>query len=430
MAVADAVNIEKDVANRSNSKLVYQNLCSQELSRRSDDINSDRDDETNQCSTSGCPSVEASEEALNSSFDLVVNEALKNAGLMSDSPPNSPSHQTEDVDNNVGSPANSDEGPDNVIEVDSHPDLDIYGDFEYSLEDDDFIGAGVLNTSKPESDPPKLKLLFSSLKLEKPNGVLDFGDHEMQSGIEPLAGPSELHESQNKNSAGSSTVDDGVDDCGARKPSDGDDEEPSLAECEELYGPDIEPLIGKFPETVSVMPFGPMVNNELHGENGEYRSNDADKSSGQSSEDQTNNSRAATEESNQPSSDAEKQDNADTKENTAKCDTKQSENHSMVMKKVKSYTCIDIGSPFPICSEIDHIFLLQVETYIKEHIRPLCKSGVITVEQYRWAVGKTTEKVMKYHSKDKNANFLIKEGEKVKKLAQQYVEASQQKTKP
>ena len=70
---------------------------------------------------------------------------------------------------------------------------------------------------------------------------------------------------------------------------------------------------------------------------------------------------------------------------------------------------------------------MQVEAYIKEHIRPLCKSGVITVEQYRWAVGKTADKVMKYHSKAKSANFLIKEGEKVKKLAEQYVEAAKHK---
>lgn len=42
---------------------------------------------------------------------------------------------------------------------------------------------------------------------------------------------------------------------------------------------------------------------------------------------------------------------------------------------------------------------------------------------------KTTDKVMKYHCKAKNANFLIKEGEKVKKLAEQYVETVQQKEK-
>lgn len=36
---------------------------------------------------------------------------------------------------------------------------------------------------------------------------------------------------------------------------------------------------------------------------------------------------------------------------------------------------------------------------------------------------------MKYHSKAKNANFLIKEGEKVKRLAEQYVEAAQKRPK-
>lgn len=70
-----------------------------------------------------------------------------------------------------------------------------------------------------------------------------------------------------------------------------------------------------------------------------------------------------------------------------------------------------------------------MEAYVKEHIRPLCKSGVITTEQYRWAVAKATDKVMKYHYKAKNANFLIKEGEKVKKLVEQYVEAVKQKDK-
>lgn len=69
----------------------------------------------------------------------------------------------------------------------------------------------------------------------------------------------------------------------------------------------------------------------------------------------------------------------------------------------------------------------KVEMFVKENIRPLCKSGVITVEQYRWAVRKTAEKVMTHHSEAQNANFLIKEGDKVKKLALQYVEAAQQK---
>ena len=44
-------------------------------------------------------------------------------------------------------------------------------------------------------------------------------------------------------------------------------------------------------------------------------------------------------------------------------------------------------------------------------------------------MGKTTDKVMKFHSKEKNANFLIKEGEKVKKLAEKYAESAQQTKK-
>lgn len=69
----------------------------------------------------------------------------------------------------------------------------------------------------------------------------------------------------------------------------------------------------------------------------------------------------------------------------------------------------------------------KVEMFVKEQIRPLCKSAVITVDQYKWAVAKTTDKVMSFHRDAKNANFLIKEGDKVRKLALQYVEASQQK---
>lgn len=44
-------------------------------------------------------------------------------------------------------------------------------------------------------------------------------------------------------------------------------------------------------------------------------------------------------------------------------------------------------------------------------------------------MGKTTEKVMKYHPKAKNAIFLIKEGDKIKKLAEQYVETARHMTK-
>ncbi|KAI5074675.1 hypothetical protein GOP47_0010636 [Adiantum capillus-veneris] len=64
----------------------------------------------------------------------------------------------------------------------------------------------------------------------------------------------------------------------------------------------------------------------------------------------------------------------------------------------------------------------QVELYVKEHIRPLHKSHIITTEQYKWAVTKTTNKVMQHHSQAKSADFLIVEGEKVRRLAEQYLE--------
>ncbi|KAL8503616.1 hypothetical protein ACS0TY_022377 [Phlomoides rotata] len=381
LAVADAVNIEKEVANRSNSKLVYLNLCSQELLRRSDDAICDRAKELNP-STSECLSVEAPEETNDSSLDLAVDEALRKAGLMSDSPPNSPDHQTDYIDSKVGSLEDTDKvDPDNVIEVDSHPDLDIYGDFEYSLEDDDFIGAGSLNISKVKPQEPKMKVLFSSLTSEKSDASMNLPDFEVHGDAEALTDPSDLLEAQNKTSTEGSTVEDGTDD---------NDKEPSVAECEELYGPDKESLIEKLPETTSITPF------ELGGEN---ESKQMPSDSGRPSMHRTDNLVAASDESKQMASGSDKKEGIIKNGKTSKCDADQSERHCVVVK--------------------------MVEAYIKEHIRPLCKSGVITVEQYRWAVGKTTEKVMKYHSKEKNANFLIKEGEKVKKLAEQYAEAAQ-----
>ncbi|CAA0838233.1 Uncharacterized protein SHERM_04842 [Striga hermonthica] len=367
LAVADAVNIEKQVADRSHSKLVYLNLCSQELSRRADDINSSSDAATEESNNNNNNNIDSSP------LDLGVEEALRRAGLVSDSPPTSPNHPTDDItnDNNnnnykvCSADSSDDEGPENVIEAEPHSELDIYGDFEYSLEDDDFIGAGSLSTnSKPQPEPPKLKLLFSSIKPEKSD----------EKALAELSGPVE---SRNDVGTGGPDLDNSKDE-GLIRNSAVDDSEKELlmAECEELYGPDKEPLVEKYPLAVSDnKPF-----DGLSEENG------SNKRLGQI----------------QSPSNIKDKNNAVKKDRTAKADTKPLES-SMIMKKV--------------------------EAYIKEHVRPLCKSGVITVEQYRWAVGKTTEKVMKYHSKEKNANFLIKEGEKVKKLAEQYVEASQQLTK-
>ncbi|XP_075483507.1 LOW QUALITY PROTEIN: uncharacterized protein At4g10930 [Primulina tabacum] len=399
LAVADAVNIEKEVADKSNSKLVYVNLCSQEVLRRSDSMNSDKIKDSNLCSTSEALSDEAADETNCILSDLVVEDALRSAGLMSDSPPNSPTGSVDDIKKGAVSEKSEDEGPDDVFEVDSHPELDIYGDFEYNLEDDDFIGAGGPKISELQPEP-KIKMVFSSLNLGKTSGTLGIQGHEGIADFGALKGSSYLLESQNKPSGGSSVANGGLDDYPVTNFLVDGNKEPSLADCEELYGPDKEPLIVKYSYSPSTTPVEQIVKKTLLGD-----SSDAEKDSGKAIENHVGNSNVVANSNSSPlleesSSCSQKRENVSTKEKKSYVDTKkESKSSNSVMHKV--------------------------EAYIKEHVRPLCKSGVITVEQYRWAVQKTTEKVVKYHSKEKNANFLIKEGEKVKKLAEQYVEASQ-----
>ncbi|CAH1451567.1 unnamed protein product [Lactuca virosa] len=338
LAVADAINIEKSVADRSNSKLVYVNLCSQELLHRSDNNNIDSEPkptsviaDNSETTTTTTTTTSADVDA-----DVDVNEALRNAGLLSDSPPGSPP---------VCEKMEEDDGPDNVFEIDDEQELDIYGDFEYDLEEENFIGVSdaIKKASKKlQDDDTKIKMVFSTLDSKRSDSGWRFEDHE--------EAPPVIMENTNEDKTNG--------------------EEDEVDECEELYGPDKEPLINKYPE---IKPLDFVTENIVSQVNIEAKASDA-----------TNKPVEIVEAKDKKSHPDKKQ---------------QSEKHSSVFKKV--------------------------EAYIKEHIRPLCKSGVITVDQYRWAVGKTTDKIMKFHSKDTNANFLIKEGEKVKKLAEQYVEAAQ-----
>ncbi|KAK9072964.1 hypothetical protein SSX86_009400 [Deinandra increscens subsp. villosa] len=351
LAVADAINVEKAVVDRSKSKLVYVNLCSQELLHRSDTMESSTGPDLE-------PNTDtkiATNDDLPSSADVDVDEALRNAGLLSDSPPDSPhQHETEDT--------KEEDGPDNVFEMVYQPELDIYGDFEYDLEDDDLIGTSAITTSKIQQDDAKIKMVFSTLDFDKSDSGWRLEDHEAPAGVE-------IANEENKKEK--STLLEG-----------GEDE--ILGDCEELYGPDKEPLINKYPEIKLPDLVTESTNTEVKGE---QDSNQASEACGKL---------------NGNCSEAKPLDKVETKEKSCIDKKPQSDKRSSVFKK--------------------HV---QVEAYIKEHVRPLCKSGVITVEQYRWAVGKTTDKIMKYHSKDTSANFLIKEGEKVKKLAEQYVESAQ-----
>ncbi|KHM99889.1 Hypothetical protein glysoja_017587 [Glycine soja] len=407
LAVADAVNIEKEVADRSNSKLVYLNLSSQELLHRTNNTKTNVATDTSPPASSAMLTDQQSE--LNTddlSTDPEVETALKNAGLLSDSPPSSPHESRETCNSDMS-------GPDNILELDSHPDLDIYGDFEYDLEDEDYIGASVTKVSNPkqEQNESKVKLVFSTMNLKKSDIALDCADWE---GSERIEVPGDASCSPNCHNDAvlrdrASTIDEEM-----GQPSVSSEllpceaaVEPPDSEFEELYGPDKEPLIKKFPvsESRSLLGDGKTENlsvaNDCHNDETEVL-DDAVNASELENENLTEKVSVTTI-TDKSSNVSEGGENSQKKEEKSNVIAKQTDSVNHVTKRV--------------------------EAYIKEHIRPLCKSGVITADQYKWAVAKTTEKVMKYHSKAKNANFLIKEGEKVKKLAEQYAEAAQQNRK-
>lgn len=255
LAVADAINIEREVADRSNSKVVYLNLCSQEVLHRSDDSRCVRAKEADTSSPSEISTNRQEQGSDECSTDPMVVEALRNAGLLSDSPPTSPLHKTE-VPNEVDDSAEKimDEEPDNIFEMDSHLEADIYGDFEYDLEDEDYIGVTAEKALKVQPEGvSKMKVVLSTVSDErsKSNNIADVEDHEKLGNTVVPDDSTCLPKNNNDPLIKCSTADDGTDrSCAVLEPPLRDEagEEFSIAECEELYGPDKEPLVNKFTE--------------------------------------------------------------------------------------------------------------------------------------------------------------------------------------
>lgn len=244
LAVADAINIEKEVADRSSSKLVYMNLCSQELLHHTNNTKTTVATDTSPPASSEMLTDQQSE--LNTddlSTDPAVETALKNAGLLSDSPPSSPHENRETCNGDMS-------GPDNIFELDSHPELDIYGDFEYDLEDEDYIGVTKVSNPKQEQNESKVKLVFSTMNLKKSDIAMDSADCECSERNEV---PGDASCSPNcQNDAVHSTIDIEMNQpsVSSEQPCEGVAERFD-SEFEELYGPDKEPLIKKFPDSES-----------------------------------------------------------------------------------------------------------------------------------------------------------------------------------
>ena len=69
------------------------------------------------------------------STDPKIEETLRPAGLLSDSHPNSPHQEAKGLNDEDDLSKDNREGLDNTFEMDSHLELDIYGNFEYDLEE-------------------------------------------------------------------------------------------------------------------------------------------------------------------------------------------------------------------------------------------------------------------------------------------------------
>lgn len=246
LAVADAINIEKAVAERSNSKLVYVNLCSQEILRLTSESKSIKTTDSNAKPASPVPEDRSEQSTDNYPIDSEAEEALKAAGLLSCSPPNSPHNKSEvhgdGTDCSVGI---RETDPDNILEMDSHPELDIYGDFEYDLGDEDYIGASTVRVSKlHEEDESKVKVVFSTINSQAVKDSQEDLEKSDQPDISEKSAP--LTDTKTANS----TVGNGFDKSLHPEMSTSmENDELSAKECEELYGPDKEPLIKKFPNT-------------------------------------------------------------------------------------------------------------------------------------------------------------------------------------
>ncbi|XP_006396988.2 uncharacterized protein At4g10930 isoform X3 [Eutrema salsugineum] len=383
LAVADAINIEKVIADKSSCKVVYLNLCSQEILHHSEskamENNAVEPNSSSALANNGTEDISDKE-----SEDPAILQALRAAGLV-DSPPNSPTHSTEVPPHNGDSSLDKarDVGPDNVLDTGTIPDTDIFGDFEYELDEEDYIGATMATNASetlPDKGLTKVKVVFSTVQ---PDKVIN--QSEVLGNEETTANQKEI---RNGEEDGKSIVPmEPVPEPEAEGEGEGEGEGGeilSLAECEELYGPGTEKLVEK-----------PLI---------EGSADNGIQAKAPDSECESNTHREFIASNFEKPSIQEKK----LPKRIQKCNP--SEKPSKEEKsKADGFT---------------NSVTKKVEAYIKEHIRPLCKSGVINVEQYRWAVTKTSEKVMKYHSKAKSANFLIKEGDKIKKLAEQYVETA------
>ncbi|XP_074580177.1 uncharacterized protein At4g10930 isoform X2 [Curcuma longa] len=431
LAVADAINVEKDISERSKSKMVYMNLCAQILSQctRLESDAATFDQMVNKdCSVDqGVQNPENgtkqdTEETISKITPVGftdVEELLRVAGLC-DSPPSSPVRIIKDHNNDVG-PNSEHQKVENVLPVVIHPQC-THEDSKLKLDDEVYSASSSCANSSKGSESENGNVTIKSIvsPSEEPFKRSNCDSSKSKSSAEMLfvnnqenmvvEAPSSncLNLLQQENACGKGNVLVKV------------DSSTTIFQQEKL-----NELSSPKPNKLHEPKKEPLSTDVIGEECNVMERKDA------SSSDIINKNKC---DSSKDGSAVPKLETNSLSENSVLADEVPLKGVSSRGKSSSdSLSCevaptVELAKPSgSSSSESSHSVYKKVEAYIKEHIRPLCKSGVITVEQYRWAVGRTTDKVMGYHGDAKTANFLIKEGDKVKKLAEQYIEVAQKK---
>ncbi|KAG0487512.1 hypothetical protein HPP92_009607 [Vanilla planifolia] len=418
LAIADAINVEKGIFERSNSKLVYVNLCSLAVSQHTNQsvladsgfsdcsmINFNVDGVVAEATTSDSETGQRPESAVttlsNSTVDTSkmsnaieddlltdhktsewnsVEEALKMAGLFSETPPNSPYRVCEE--SNLQEAARGDikeeEGPATDSVVEAFPSRDSKSESSIQQIPENTAECDCINVVV---EPP-----FSS---SNPLEIQKESESEKSLMVVSMDNPAPTTKYEGERN-----------------------DDPYLEERQVMQGPNKQHLVNQISaKDVNEMQKPLQIREEKYEISAVKESHTVNDQSEPSVHDSSCDISNATLHD----------------ETAAVGDTSQSHSMGNVQLNSDNTATEEMKKPTNDKSELTTSISKKVEAYIKEHIRPLCKSGIITVEQYRWAVGKAVDKVMKFHYNAKNANFLIREGEKVKKLAEQYLEAAQRK---
>ncbi|KAG8055612.1 hypothetical protein GUJ93_ZPchr0001g32365 [Zizania palustris] len=390
LAIADAVNIEKDIYERSSSKSVYVNLCSQ-VTRQSAKGNSENDasnltekteldngpisqqvstENSNICISDTVKSEIVGDLALEQTVGFnSVEEALKMAGLL-DSPPNSPERKATSIEGDCNFMC--------IADLDSEPSKNLQSTSDSMVRDTSSLKDADDSSVLIDLHDVNGQNLHTMASCQQPKYNCD--EHQkLIPRRETTDATANKTSSVNSNASNKEIVAD------TNRPDEGTGH---IGDPKEIKVPASD-LCNQSCQADSFLTEGEAISKTLNLDSTKDKL---------SSESVALNNRLL---------------------DGDKLSTHPAQSGDDSKKPARDPNNNKSDSSGSICK--------KVEVFVKENIRPLCKSGVISVEQYRWAVAKTTEKVMKYHSDAKNANFLIKEGDKVKKLALQYVEASQQK---